>query len=41
MNEYLAIDTGGWVCTNSESSRIHCNMAERFPMKSRWPLIEK
>jgi len=40
MNEYLAIDNGGWVCTNNESSRINYNVAESFPVKSRGRLIE-
>ena len=39
MNEYMAID-GGWYLYE-QRSRINCSVAERFPEKLSWCLIEK
>jgi len=34
MNEYLPIDSGGYLCTNSQ--HINCSMAEFFLEKLIW-----
>ena len=35
MNDYLAIDSGGYLCANN------CSVAECFSEKSGWCLIEQ
>ena len=36
MNEYLIIDSGGYLCMKSSHNGINCSVTEYFPDKSTW-----